>query len=125
MAGLVVRQFIDRASADGQRSTALKPVQWLFGISTSGVVLTSWTKGPTWVLIVLSVLACIAVALFLVGYIYFMLKSPDALRSERYSLSKMAIERGLVGDDVVGLIDRVDEGAVIAHPALPDKREGA
>ncbi|HTL73204.1 MAG TPA: hypothetical protein VL863_07860, partial [bacterium] len=32
------------------------------------------------------------------AYIFLLKREPDALRSESFALSKMAIERGLVGD---------------------------
>jgi hypothetical protein len=40
---------------------------------------------------------------FLVAYGYLLLKNPDALRSENFTLSKLAIEKGLVGDNISGL----------------------
>jgi hypothetical protein len=53
----------------------------------------------------LAVFLCVFLLLFLVSYIYFGIKNPDYLRSEQYSLSKMAIERGLLGDNLTGLRD--------------------
>jgi len=38
-----------------------------------------------------------------------MFTDKDALRSERYSLQKMAIERGLVGDDSRGLFEQSEK----------------
>lgn len=48
-----------------------------------------------------------------------MFHNPDALRSESYSLSKMAIERGLVGDSISGVAQSrpplLDAGSVDAE----------
>ena len=38
------------------------------------------------------------------AYIYLLIADRDALRSETFSLSKLAIEKGLVGDNISGLI---------------------
>jgi hypothetical protein len=38
-----------------------------------------------------------------------MLKDPDLLRSEKYSLQKTAIEHGLIGDNHVGLFEENDK----------------
>lgn len=43
-------------------------------------------------------------ALYLGAYLYFMFTDKDALRSETYSIQKLAIERGLRGDDLTGVI---------------------
>ena len=37
-------------------------------------------------------------------YVHFMKTDPDALRSERYSLRKLELQKGLIGDNRTGLI---------------------
>jgi hypothetical protein len=66
------------------------------------------------------------VCIFLAFYMYFAVKNPDALRSEKYTLSKMAIEKNLIGDDKVGLQEVGDLEVVPGTSALPYKqgREG-
>jgi hypothetical protein len=46
--------------------------------------------------------------LYACGYVFFSYRDSDALRSERYSLSKMAIEHRLVGDNTTGLVEVID-----------------
>lgn len=53
---------------------------------------------------------------FLGAYIYLLLRDPDALRSEEFSLNKMALEKGLVGDSTHGFIDP----RVIQSPSQPN-----
>lgn len=48
-------------------------------------------------------MVCLVTAIYLGAYIYFMFKNPDALRSETFTLRKMAIEKSLHGDDLTGL----------------------
>lgn len=62
--------------------------------------------------------------IYLASYIIYALKNPDALRSEKYTLSKMAIEKNLIGDDISGLIEVGDYDNPPASPALPNKLEG-
>lgn len=58
---------------------------------------------PPWPAVMFGVLTGVFVALYVVGYVYFGITQPDALRSESYTLRKMAIEKGLAGDNVSGL----------------------
>lgn len=51
-----------------------------------------------------SVLDCLAVLVYVAAFIFFALKDPEQLRTEKYSIQKMAIEKGFVGDDVTGYI---------------------
>lgn len=58
----------------------------------------------TWIIVLVFALLLAALAGVGVAFAYFARKKPDLLRSERYALSKMAIERGLVlGDTDKGL----------------------
>lgn len=50
----------------------------------------------------LGVSTAIAILAYLGFYAYFAFKDPDALRSERYSIQKLALEKGFVGDSTTG-----------------------
>ncbi len=47
--------------------------------------------------------------LYICSYAFCLFSNPDALRSEKYTLHKMAIEHGLYGDNVTGVIDADQE----------------
>ena len=49
-------------------------------------------------------LASVVMITFVIAYAYFAITAPDSLRSERFTLSKMAIEHSSKGDNLVGLI---------------------
>jgi len=87
----------------GSRSTALSSLGWLLTILIPGIPLCLHYGAPRWIIIVLGVSVCFDVILYLFAYLYFMFKNPDALRSERFYLSKMALEKGLIGDSLSGL----------------------
>lgn len=42
--------------------------------------------------------------LYLFAYTYCLFKDRDALRTERYSIQKLAIEKGFVGDSLTGTL---------------------
>lgn len=75
---------------------------------------------PTWLLIAVGVGLALTMLTFLGAYIYLLIKLPDALRSESYSLSKMAIEKGLVGDNLLGLSDPRKGSPALQNSAVKD-----
>ncbi len=95
----MIRAFLSQASSSGSRSTALQPLGWLSGILTSGLAIAAYWKAPEWALIALCGFLGATVLIYLVSYIVYAVKDPDALRSEKYTLSKMAIEKNLIGDN--------------------------
>ncbi len=89
----------------------------------SGIVGATYYGAPIWLLVTLSVFLGFCVVLFLGSYTFFAIKNPDALRSERFTLSKMAIEKNLIGDNDVGLtaISELEDTKIVS--ALPSKKE--
>jgi hypothetical protein len=110
--------------ASGARSTALQPLAWLAGILTVGLVFAPSRNAPSWVLGVFAGLLGVSVAIFLCSYIYFALNQPDALRSEKFTLSKMAIEKNLIGDNRAGLLEISEVEVATKAVALPNPKEG-
>ena len=68
---------------------------------------------PPWVLIVLMIGFGVIVGVFVWAFIFFSYRSPDYLRSEKYTLTKLAIEHSQKGDNLVGLIGSNE------YPRLP------
>ena len=115
----LINALLQQATAQGTKSTVLKPLGWALAILISGSVGSFGAKAPFWLGLTLLVLACLTCLLYLGSYIYFMRHDPDALRSEKYSLKKLEIQRGLVGDHIAGVIS---EGEVIEHGRLETSR---
>jgi hypothetical protein len=101
----MLQHFFSHANASGARSTALYALQWVIGLFLSALALLVFSGAPPWLLILVGLALSVVLVVFLGAYLYLLLRNPDALRSEHFSLSKMAIEKGLVGDNVQGLID--------------------
>ena len=88
-------------SAWGQshRTSALRPLTWFVGLLLTALLTSIHIKAPEWLTIALFVMTSIAGVGYLIAYFYLLFVDRDYLRSERYYLEKMPIERGLIGDN--------------------------
>jgi hypothetical protein len=62
-------------------------------------------RAPLWAGIFFAVCTALPVALYLGAYVYCLIKDREALRSETYSIQRLAIEKGYLGDSTAGLFD--------------------
>jgi heme/copper-type cytochrome/quinol oxidase subunit 2 len=85
------------------RSDVLKPLAWLIGILATLTVAAAIGKSPTWLLVIFAAFMAMSVCLYIGAYVYCLVHDRDSLRSETYSLHKMAIEHGVYGDSRIGL----------------------
>jgi hypothetical protein len=100
----LVSTLQEQMNATLSRSDALKPLAWLIVILTTTCVLLVHVAGPAWLLVVAVCLLAAATALYFVAFGFCLIRDRDALRSETYSLHKIAIEHGLTGDSITGVI---------------------
>jgi hypothetical protein len=99
----VIQAFLNQATAQGSRSTVLRPLGWLIAICV-GATLGAELEGPKWVVVMFAVSVGLGVLLYLAAYIYCLVNNrEDLLRSETYSIQKLAIEKGFIGDSMTGL----------------------
>lgn len=105
---------------NGSRTDVLRPVAWLVTILLGGAIGLQHVGAPSWTMAALIVLLFAIVLMYAGAYIYCLLTNPDALRSEKFAIEKLAIEKGVYGDDRVGIVDitPTEAGAV----ALEDSR---
>ena len=94
--------FLHKALAHGSRSTVLHSLGWLLGICSASSISAFSLKAPSWLGTIFGIGAAISIALYLIAFVYYGLTDPDLLRSEKYYLHKMAIQRGFFGDDLTG-----------------------
>jgi len=99
----MAKTFSQSHSVGGSRSTAITPLQWMMFILVSGILGLIRLSAPVWLLWIFGILIVLVFLLYAAMYIYFASKNPNALRSEKFELSKMAMERGLIGDSETGL----------------------
>ena len=106
MPGLnLIKAFLEHASAKGTKATILKPLGWMMLIVISATLSAFYLKSPKWLGVIFSIFTCLTMILYLFAYIYCLFKDKDALRSETYSIQKLAIEKGFVGDDISGTLE--------------------
>jgi hypothetical protein len=103
-----------QSSIGESRSSILNPLQWMTVILVGGLASFVFAHAPTWLIILMAVLLSLTFALFAAGFIYFMIREPGTLRSERYSLLKGAMDRGYFTAEVVarlaGQEHKIDKG---------------
>jgi hypothetical protein len=124
----LIRAFLDQATAQGSRSTILRPLGWLIAICASATLGAVEFKAPTWLTVLFGACAGLGVLLYLGAYIYCLATGKeDLLRSETYSIQKLAIEKGgFVGDSVAGVfpVDRDQSGHLLSGTIGQDAAEG-
>jgi hypothetical protein len=61
---------------------------------------------------------------FLGAYFFLLIKDRDALRSEKYTLSKLALERSITGDNIAGFLESRQAGKPFppSEPTVGDER---
>lgn len=108
----------EQMQAELTRTDALRPLIWPIAGLLLALTSALIASAPKWVLIAIVGCLIALLGLYIAGYVYFAIRDPDALRSEKYKLHKLAIEHGLYGDSTTGLIeprsvDRVASTALI------------
>lgn len=114
----IINHLFQRSDASGSKSTILKPLTWFISLLIGGLLATLYLKAQNAIIIFFIVLISLACLAFFFAYIYCLFTIPDALRSETYSIQKMAIEKGIYGDnssgtfiaDIEGGTNKIDMG---------------
>jgi glucan phosphoethanolaminetransferase (alkaline phosphatase superfamily) len=119
----IIKSFLEKNSASGSKSTILAPLAWLIGICFGAlIVLISINAHTNYTYIVLGIIL-LAAFLFFFVYIYCLFKDRDALRSEKFTIQKIAIQRGIYGDNIVGkLEDKSDDIKLLKTGDNSEKR---
>jgi len=83
----------------------------------AATILSFYYKLPDWIGAAFACGAGITLVLYLVIYVLAFRKDPELLRSEKHSIQKLAIEKGLVGDSLQGVFElkNVSERARLAE----------
>jgi hypothetical protein len=117
--------FREHMNAELTRSDVLRALIWPNAGLLLALVGAAGADAPEWLLKNLALILSVFMGLYAVAYIYFAIRDPDALRSEKYKLQKMAMEQGLYGDSLTGLrkIEEIDSSVKLidAVPAEEPK----
>lgn len=114
----LIRAFLEQATAQGSRSTVLRPIGWMMPICVAATLSAVYIRGPFWLIGMFATFAGLTMLLYLGAYLYCLVTDKEALRSETYSIQKLAIEKGFVGDSVAGVFpaEASPRPALIAAP---------
>jgi hypothetical protein len=102
----LISSLREQLTANISRSDILRPLAWLIGLLITGILVAEGEHASTLITITLVTMLIASVMIYGFGYIYCLFKDRDALRSERYSLQKMALEHGIYGDSAIGIIEQ-------------------
>jgi hypothetical protein len=112
-----MQSILQQALGKSYRSTALTSLGWLMSIlgtiwlGSLAAHASPIERGAIEVLLVVSFFA------YLWAYVFFARTNPDALRSEKFTIQKMAIEKSIKGDNLGGFLEL--EGELPAKPLPP------
>jgi hypothetical protein len=118
----LVSTLREQMNATLSRSDVLKPLAWLVGILATMTVLALFAKAPTWILMFFVLFLGLSILLYGIAYIVCLLYDRDALRSEKYSLHKLAIEHGFFGDNVSGTFEDAPGATARLEPSTSTKQ---
>ena len=103
----------------------MNPLAWALGIVLSATLVAARVHNlPPWVLPLLGGAAGLIVLAYLTAYFILLFVDRDALRSERFTLSKLAIEKSVTGDTLKGFtaID-VGDDKLLSAPGVTEQGE--
>lgn len=98
----------------GSRTDVLRALVWPNAMLLCTLGWAATKGAPQFLLILLSILLVLFMIIYAAACIFFGWTDPNLLRSERYNIEKMAIERGIFGDSMTGIIDVSAEKKLIS-----------
>src|SRR5437879_3413091 len=120
----MIRALFQQAFARQSRSTVMNPLAWLIAVLLAGLSASLLSHAPMWLIAILGIFLSISILIFLGLYLFFAFTSPDLLRSEKFYLTKMAIEKSARGDNLTGLIDpNIGAGAKLLEAEIVSPKE--
>lgn len=112
--GHILTALREQMQANLSRSDVLRALFWPMSALMTATLGLVVAKADFWLLLMFASLLVANIVLYGASFVFCLLKDRDALRSERYSIQKLAIEHGVYGDSRTGLIDVTPTKASIA-----------
>lgn len=114
---------VGHALENGGRSSVLNSLGWMMFILVGTLMGLVRSGAESWLIILFSVFISLILVWYLGFYFFFALRSPDTLRSEKFSLQKMAIEKGIYGDSESGFIEKSISENALSLPSQSGSEE--
>ena len=115
MPGLnLIASFFQQATAQGTRSTIMNPLGWFTAISIGGLLGAVHYQAPFEVLLLLGSLTGLSGIAYLGSYVFCLTtKREHLLRTEKFVLQQLAIEKGFRGDSTTGVVIHEQSTALV------------
>lgn len=96
-----VKQIFQHANSYGSKSSILSPLIWIV-LGILGPLVMSSIFAPAWVSVLLAVVFVIFILILAYVYLYCLHKGDtDALRSEKFNIEKIALEKQSSSDSLI------------------------
>lgn len=113
--GMLTNSFEEGDTTKYSRTDVLRALMNPLGGLVVALPVLITVKAPAWIVIADVICIGVVLAVYVAAYAYCFFKRPDSLRSERFELTKYAIEQRAFGDNTTGLIEAE---VVSPHAAL-------
>lgn len=90
--------LFEHSIAKGSRSTVLNTIAWLIVSLSTFIIISFKYDFDLWIKIILVIFFSISIIIFLFSFLFCLFYHQDALRSEKFVITKLAIEKHLAGD---------------------------
>lgn len=120
----VLKAFLKQSVVYGSRSTVLRPLGLMVTAFLSALLGSIYLDSPSWLIIMLSSIVCLSILLFLLTFVYLILKNPEFLRTEKYLIQKQVIEKGSIGDSFHGLFSPEEQTQVLEQHVDSNSESG-
>lgn len=115
----LISSIREQMTANLSRSDVLRPLGILSAGLLAGLLTSAGLHASDAIVNTLLILLILSVGLYLFSYTFCLLKDRDALRSEKYSIQKMAIEHGIYGDSHLGIVVNPEDTSPALLPTEP------
>lgn len=119
----ILKQLIQSHESSGSRSSVLNPISWLMVILLVALLICLGSNVASGIIKTFIVFISILFLLYVISYLYCLFTDKDALRSEKYSIQKLAIEKGLIGDNIQGIFETEREVKQLEETPATKKRQ--
>ena len=117
---------VTNSAATGSKTTALAPLNIMLALCLGGMLMAVGTRAPEPVLWIFGMFCVSAMTLECGAYLFLLVRDRDALRSKRFMLERMHIEKGLIGDSLSGFkeVRQGDTMSVLSDTAPTSGQQG-
>jgi hypothetical protein len=104
----------------------MNPLGWFFGMCVVGLVASVRYNAAFWIQLLLGCFSALAGLTYLGAYVFCLLtKREHLLRTEKFLIQQLAIEKGFRGDSIAGIVAADDLSTRSLLPATVKDESGS